>query len=386
MSKEHRATENIKCNDRTNYQLPANIPQKVLDISLCEPTTHAISTPIAHYNHGNINNFGFSSNIDRSPNEPLKDRFYKDSTKTNDATVTVEEMYKLLSLQSKNMQQNENLIKTDSPIPMPLMRPQQNEISLNDIYQLILKNQSSNENGRKKVVDEPTHQVDTVSRTDAEPSVKDLFNIIVKQQEQLVNMQKQIQSILVNNQNMAALPNRMTTYNELNAPPSPTSVMTSLEINVQQYSNNNKMTPTNEYILNTNQKNEKLVENKENTQCSCSCKKAMTTIPNSDELDTNSDESNELQNDEQFKAGWLFYGNILNQVNDVLENSPPVGQRKSQMNQRQSSPPIHNPIEGPPSCTSNEQNRFITPNIRSAQFKQIGFQFDDVNISATAER
>lgn len=244
---------------------------------------------------------------------------------------------------------------------------------------------------------EPAPQIKTVCRNhnDDEPTVKDLFKIIIKQQEQLIHLQEQVQNILLHNNSRAITetPLAQATFSsspagvlhkpvdramqqnphEFDNIPKTIGVMTSFEINIQQ----NYASTSNQNRSNAEPTK---IDNNSDRKCKCCCKhKSQYDEPQSDVALSNDQSSNQQQandggeNGLNENTGWAFYGNILEQVNDVLQNSPPAN------NVNQSRP------TGRPNDTP--LNDFRPSNIRTTtQFKKIGFHCDDVNISATAKR
>lgn len=203
---------------------------------------------------------------------------------------------------------------------------------------------------------------------DHEPSIKDLLTIVMKQQEQIqtmMTMQQQIQTLLTQN---SIEMNRKTLHQ-----PKPMGVMTSLEINVQKFSKRNKKSAMDRRIIETpahsiiESQDDSDDEGKENAEipCKCACKTPRQPLINRNEENMT---PNRPQNCEP-AGGWSFYDNILNQVNGALHNSPPPDNRQVQN-------------ESNAEINLQRNNNFIA----SAQFKQFGFQFDDVNVSATSKR
>lgn len=244
---------------------------------------------------------------------------------------------------------------------------------------------------------EPAPQIKTVCRNynDDEPTVKDLFKIIIKQQEQLIHLQEQVHSILMHNNGRAITETPLVqaasspppasvlhkpvdramqqNSHEFDNIPKTIGVMTSFEINIQQ-----------NYASTSNQNRSNIeppkIDSNLDKECKCCCKhKTQYNAPQLDLMLSNDQSSNQQQandgeeNGLNENTGWAFYGNILEQVNDVLQNSPPA----------------NNVNQSRPIGRSNDTPiiDFRPSNIRTTtQFKKIGFHCDDVNISATAKR
>lgn len=289
------------------------------------------------------------------------------------------------------------------------------EITLNDIYQLLSNIQKSTQNREEQphsipqqIVGPhfmPQHAVpqsyEQISHgrkpgeinqlTSSEPTIKDLFGVIVKQQEQLMNIQNQVNMLLMNSNNAVGQPINSMPNQFFGGPcniqphPNQMGVMTSFEINVQSCQSRPPQQNSNSYLTpNVNYQNGAATNSKRNLVCSCECGCSSTNKQNSSTSSENNEENGNptLENDNENPSGWTFYGNILNQVNNVLQNSPQVDK------------PTQNPVHV---TNTNDENNLelntdnnFTPNftksIRTAQFKQVGFRFDDVNISATSKR
>lgn len=319
--------------------------------------------------------------------------------------VTMEDMYKLMSLQQKTMEAKETRCTSNAQSRMPSNETAaQTEITLNDILQLLLRAQQPKQQPDMSqqrdisntipidAVDDQTNakrvsvinEVQMASAADDEPSLRDLFRIIVKQQEQLINIQQQVQAILV--QNNSRLPYNdchrpiCDAHNSFNAAPNPMGVMTSLEINVQKYSHNTK-SPSDRKLTPSS--------NAAVLQCCSNCKSPLTQNPSENNIfvATPANRQNSPNSKPNNANDWTFYGNILNQVNHVLQNSPPANvdsnrsfhtnDQRSHQNHPDPSSPSSSSSSASPNC-----NNFVT----SAQFQQIGLKFDDVNVSATSKR
>lgn len=282
--------------------------------------------------------------------------------------VSLDDIYRLLNnLQLQNQATSEQSTKLNNFNQRPNQR-----YNSNPEYQ---QHHFDEMNGRRM----PSH-ANNCEAADPVPSTTDLFNIVVKQQEQLMNIQKQIHMLLVRTMNtgdetakqtkMQSIkghresPTNIDHMNRPNAVSNPIGLMTSLEINVQ-HCNRNKTVK----------------------QCGCKCEcNTRAKYGHTSESD-NSDQDNlvipNANNGNVNAANWMFYGNVLNQVNEVLEKTPPI--------------PNKSPIEMMPLKADNKlqlprnnnaaiDNDYDTPNIRSAKVKQFGFQIDDVNISAKSKR
>lgn len=317
-------------------------------------------------------------------------------------TVTVEEMYQLMSLQQKRIESNgtQNTPNVQSPPPSITnatnATPGQNQITLNDIFQLFLQTQQRPEPPLQpiNIVTTPVQTIEQhvpvakeipmdLSRPeDSDPSLKDLFHIIVKQQEQLINIQKQVQAILVQNNDRSPYNEHhrpiCDAYNQFNSAPNPMGVMTSLEINVQKYSHNKKTSSDQKLVPPSLDR-----PNKENAlQCCTNCQSPMNQ--NAPGKADTSDET-----DENSPNDWTIYGNILNQVNHVLQNSPVNGDSSKAKQPRQKISQNHLDSPTPSSASSSPKCNVFGPtpsHIRFQEFQQIGLKFDDVNVSATSKR
>lgn len=432
------------CGDRSDSEQPRqNVPTYTaapfIDANSCR--MNPIVSNECRTTNGNMNGIDINQNAavrrDHPPTDTLSMARSDDHrpTATNYSTpseaaisvskptITMEDMYRLMSLQQR-MEANEcrNAPNVQSSQPSNAS-PAEQEITLNDIFQLLLQTQQQPQQQPQQqhqmqpppqpitIVPTPVQtfsQPVTVAKEvpmeltrpqDGEPSLKDLFHIIVKQQEQLLNIQKQVQAILVQNTNHSPYIDHHRSicdaYNQFNATPNPMGVMTSLEINVQKYSHNKKSPPDRKLMPSSNDR-----ENKENMlqQCCTNCRSPLNQ--NAPEKMIVLDErAAEQQNsspnsDQNNRNDWAIYGNILNQVNHVLKNSPPpnADHNRPFHNGQMSRQPIaqHHPDSSNPSSASSTPNcnEFEpTPShIRSAQFQQIGLKFDDVNVSATSKR
>lgn len=313
--------------------------------------------------------------------------FHPDSNPITNQNLTVDDMFKLLTLQ-QNMQsavkvQAENI--PPQPVPVPA---QKQNVELQDLFNLMLQMQQQSLQSQNNPVQLPmmtqnSPEVKEVvvrqNQTPKEPTTRDLVNIILRQQEQLTNLQNQVHALV-----RAISSNPPAAINQMNrSAPKPMSVMTSLEINVQNI--HNKKSPLDRRIIDSQppalyeEENEN--ENKENRSCHCQSKfqPEEENIPETNFIrrknSTEAFNANMNAATPQATAnppGLTLYGNILNQVNDVLQNSPPTDPNRVQQlrpDQQQTT-------------QSNDRNNYVA----SAQFKQFGFQFDDVNMAATSKR
>lgn len=300
---------------------------------------------------------------------------------------TVDDMYKLLTLQ-KNMQEtvnNEIEAITPQQIPEPMPTTKQ-KVELQDLFNLMLQiQQQSSQSQQNKNDERPTvppkaletkdivvRQNENISsQNDVEPTTRDLVNIIMRQQEQLTSLQNQVHTLV-----RSIASDSSASVNNINrTAPKPMSVMTSLEINVQKI--HNKKSPLDRRIIDT----QPPALHETRNPCRCQCQQ-MKSDPSSypDDNFIQRKNSNELLNanmnaqfpqDSSNPPGFTLYGNILNQVNDVLQNSPPIDSTKIQQIRSDSQ-----------SSQTNDRNNYVA----SAQFKQFGIQFDDVNVAATSKR
>lgn len=201
-------------------------------------------------------------------------------SKTNPTSYlsNLEEMYRQMSLQQMNAQcKGQNGAQEN--ILFEQMRTQSNqEITLDDVYRLLQtklnqspsaaaatpqpqntndmnswSHQQANNNNFQQnrqplaTIPHQSSEMNIVPAQNAAPSMKDLFNIILKQQEQLMNIQQQVHALLLNSttgSTPAIAPPQQIESNQMfdrteykqfaNSRANPIGVMTSLEINVQQ--------------------------------------------------------------------------------------------------------------------------------------------------------
>lgn len=384
---------------------PLSICQQ-LDLSVCEPKKNIInnarhSIPVnfmaemqckqkeyngyAQHHHQNDKRMQMSNSS--SPQDaykrtqmqqsPAQMDFNQNSAPSKD--VTLNEIYKLL----QNMQVNSQTPASNKPY----------ETNRLDVQNYGMQNHHQPQMNHMPLV---TGHFDAPSNTQClasgEPTMRDMVNVILRQQEQLFNIQNQVHMLLVrtanpptnqldsqahsNHQNIHSNSN----LNEMEAPTKHVGVMTSLEINVQKYNANAIRADEN---FNTSVPKNMLASNQQMKPCGCACNcNAAKSSQSSNSTDSNDDNFDTSPSQSDAQTGWTFYGNILDQVNDVLHNTPPGASAKQNEN---SSPNIG---------AANIENRYEytndnaapRPNIRTAQFKQVGFQIDDVNISGMSKR
>lgn len=400
-----------------DMQLPSmeSIPMPVcqqLDLSLCVPrksnqighhTNQTSDTDYARYARQDYNDFlqhqnnkrmmaSAKSNATESfksfPNEmfnqipdPLKSN--QNHAPTNG--ITLNDVYQLL----QNMQQLQTNTANDENNLNQLNR--QNIGSEN--YRHI--DQRSYVPGSVQVFQNPP-SINSINSNNNEPTMKDMFNVVLKQQEQLMNIQNQVHVLLMRSAN--ATPNQLETkhhnnkqimgdsnanMNQIESHTKQVGVMTSLEINVQNIKPS--ATQIDEHFSTPKRRNR--IENNQNMkQCGCVCSCESQKQLQSSDSGSNDDnvETSPRQGDSQ--TGWTFYGNILNQVNDVLQSTSPISSAKGNEHQSpQLGMHVENRFNSPNEALIRRHSN-VMPNIRSAQFKQVGFQIDDVNISAMTKR
>lgn len=305
--------------------------------------------------------------------------------------ITLEDIYRLLS----NMQ-----LKSQMPNELHQSKPNnlnQNAILAHENANLPFQSHGGNQSYNYEYATQTTtpHPSYTVDEFNSEPSIRELFNIIMKQQEQLLNIQKQVHILLMHSLNAD---NRMeskklmsnneqyyqtgnTHSNRSNSHQNQIGVMTSLEINVQRCKSRSPNIPN--AIDNDLQQ-----QNKPTTSQCCNCnngnKNSSKNIITSDSESSSSDDNlNSTSSNEKNKTGWTFYGNILNQVNDVLENTSPRTNHNQQQRMQMNT---ENHLNAPKPINTEDNIDNTAQNIYSARFKEVGFQIDDVNISAKSER
>lgn len=286
----------------------------------------------------------------------------------NDAKVSLDEIYRLLTNLQRETQQH-----SEPPDQMNDLMQQQRKLHSpppqpNRYDQMNIRRMPANANVAAAPEDMPT--------------TRDLFNIVVKQQEQLMNIQKQIHMLLVHTMSggdasaNARRPQRIRDHREsptavehANRPraANPIGLMTSLEINVQHCNRNKVIKPSG---------------------CQCECN-GRPKYGHTSESELSDPENGHHPNgsgpaEGTVDADWMFYGNVLNQVNEVLEKTSPTTNRSPIGAQ----PLMHadQPVALARDTTAATDTNNERPNFCSAKVKQFGFQFDDVNISAKAKR
>lgn len=398
---ENQSTKNVQ-------QLPIeSTPMAIcqqLDLSLCEPRKF-------NENDHHTNQFNYMTDAKQQDYNHLLQ--HQNNKRMIASPQMTEENYKRPSNPMANQVMNQ--------VNGGQNQANSNGITLNDVYQLLQNMQTNNASGDKEnnlnhlngynIARADTHrQIEHRSlvpsamqqpypsppANQTEPTMKDLFSVILKQQEQLMNIQNQVHALLMRSTAPASNqlesrhhPNQImadpnANVNQIDSHGNQVGVMTSLEINVQNIkpnalqSDENFSTPKNKIVNNRNVKR---------CGCMCNCDQSQKPVqsPDSGSNDDNFDTSPTQGPDTP--VGWTFYGNILNQVNDVLQNTSPISSARGNEPQ--------NPLQ--PTNSENYSSERVTeipirrtsnvmPNIRSAQFKQVGFQIDDVNISAMTKR
>lgn len=295
------------------------------------------------------------------------------------------------------------------------------DITINDVYQLI-QNMQLNSQTPMVTNNRPTdstefngpnmdlrnnRQIDQLSlvpgtllpspnlcTANNEPTMRDMFNIILRQQEQLMNIQKQVQVLLdrsvtaahdqieaVHRTTNQMIDNSNVNVNQIDPLTKQVGVMTSLEINVQNFKPNATQSDENFNTPNANNANKNISK-----PCGCMCNCESQKRPQSADSKSNDDSfgMTPMQGDTQ--TGWTFYGNILNQVNGVLQNTSPTSNtRLNDSKNPQIKSDTNNHCNDTKKVSVHRHSNVI-PNIRSAQFKQVGFHIEDVNISAMTKR
>lgn len=369
-----------------------------LDLSLCEPTI--VDNAKGNQNCG-ANRQQFSDN--RLTGDSMQNnlrqqnvKHFRDSSKQLSNPQCMHQTANAVTW-NRNVNNEQQEINLDDVYRL-LQNIQQKNVATPQLYEPPMPTQNHLRNAQQNLVLHdnqqpivPSNEVNVGQMSNSEPTIKDLFSVIVKQQEQLLNIQKQVHMLLMNPRSVGAAHNHFQggpDFNQLNGRPKPMGVMTSFEINVQPCKPRMSLQP-NEIHKSQNVCNDieaKTSSEPKKCSCNCSCGVLETVKQTSKPVQSSDSESND-ENSDSFQNGWAFYGNILNQVNNVLQNSPQITK------------PNQHPIE---TIATNHQNLFertdeyhvqqnqFTPNItktvRSAQIKQVGFQFDDVNISATSKR
>lgn len=380
-----------------------------LDLSMCEPSKNDNSG--AHSFPAN----GLTATVrkQQSNNHFVQHQYNKNNMMTTQPYF--DEMYNRMPVQQLNYQMlSENQNNSNNNNNHKQMAKTK-EITLNEIYQLLqnmqLGNQSStNERNDLNQLNARNHEYEnhqqlehlsvtpnhlqsssaTVGVNNGEPTMRDMFNIIVKQQEQLMNVQNQVHVLLMRSANPQnhAINDRCSAANQIDSHTKQVGVMTSLEINVQNYKPTAAQPNVNHFT--TPIKNNQLECNQRIKSCGCMCNCEPQRQQQSSDSGSDDVNFNTSPKQDDSKNGWTFYGNILNQVNDVLQNTPPGPNVKtSNENQHHQMSNIRNSTENVPMAVAEipmRRQSNVMPNIRSAQFKQVGFQIDDVNISTMTKR
>lgn len=310
------------------------------------------------------------------------------SNMTASNEITINDVYQLLhNMQMKNQQQNpmENHQNDLNRLPNNIADNQQRNISGNN------HNFGGNTETFEQMSLVPGHvqsNCSPVTTRDNQPTMNDVLSVILRQQEQLMNIQNQVQALLTRPTESIhfALPNRSNRLSDANANAQAiesankqVGVMTSLEINVQNYKP--RATTADE---NFNTPTGKKVEaiNKKLKPCGCTCKCDGQQQMQSSDSGSNDENFDNSPKPDDTRTGWTFYGNILNQVNDVLQSTSP----RTNENQSPNTPMNYDtPRTGAKAATTRRHSSGM-PNIRTAQFNQVGLQIDDVNISAMSKR
>lgn len=398
---ENQSTKNVQQSPIENA--PMAICQQ-LDLSLCEAKKF-------NENDHRTNQFNYMTDAKQQDYNHLVQ--HQNNKRIMVSPQMAEENFKRSSNQMANQvmnQMNGNQNQADSK-----------GITLNDVYHLLQNMQLNNASGNKEnnlnhlnghnIADTETHrQIEhrslvpsTMQQPFPNPSVnhnettmKELFSVILKQQEQLMNIQNQVHVLLMRSTTPASeqlegrhhhnqiMADQNANINQIDSHGKQVGVMKSLEINVQNIkpnplqSDENFSTPKNKIVNYRNVKR---------CGCMCNCDQSQQQFqsPDSRSNDDNFDTSPTHGNDTP--AGWTFYGNILNQVNDVLQNTSPISSARGNEPQNQQQPTnFENCSNERFNEIPNRRTSNVMPNIRSAQFKQVGFQIDDVNISAMSKR
>lgn len=300
------------------------------------------------------------------------------------------------------------------------------EITLNEVYQMLQNMQVNKQSLPTAPINPKSNAINQYDSTaggldwqqqmntrfpctpNGDPTVRDIFNVILKQQEQLMNLQNQVQLLLMRTASTPMhQPNDSTQYanrmlhvkpkcNEIDARNKQMSVMTSLEINVQngKSSGAKNATATAAANFHTPQsgKHAAIMGNQSVKQCGCACNCSEQNNVQSSDSGSNDDNLEASPDRGETQTGWTFYGNILNQVNDVLQSTPPAANAHAgdsdtaiQIAAAATAANIENRYNSPNNVPSKHPHS-MPQQIRTAQFKQVGFQIDDVNISAMSKR
>lgn len=337
--------------------------------------------------------------LNNTPNKPTPNQHFTNQVMNNcGATkeITLNEIYQLL----QNMQVNN---RTSPPQPNVVMSQQAQAIGGLDRYQQI--------NNFPNTPDRFDANANVPHSSTGDPTTRDIFNVILKQQEQLMNLQSQVQLLLMRTAHTAPIlqhqqhsesapyTNRIahtnSNVNEIDTRKKQMSVMTSLEINVKNSKSNGSIQAAANFNTPENTKRIVAVKGSQGRkQCGCVCNcDEQKNVQSSDSSSNNDDNLDASPDRGETQTGWTFYGNILNQVNDVLQSTPPPANVKT--NDSNNTPNIaaaaanidHHCINSPNNISCAHSSHSSMPKqIRTAQFKQVGFQIDDVNISAMSKR
>lgn len=378
-----------------------------LELSICEPRKN--SQTQSNFSDGRSKQYDFNAFAQQQPEKRVTlpetcNQNFNDVYKRLPTAQTINQMQQPINQVSNQMYNHTSGTSK--------------EITLNEIYRLLQDMQSNgqttvavpnsqNDLNRMHIRNpsmDQSHQIDqqhlvpnylpttTVNSTNCEPTMRDMLNIIMRQQEQLINIQNQVQHILMRTANTPSShqidANHFNSHNQImdncngngngnqiDSHTKQVGVMTSLEINVQNYKSNAAQSEEN-----FNTPVAKKMVAKRTCGCNCNCESnKQTQLSDSTSNDDNYDTSPKQG---EASPGWTFYGNILNQVNDVLHNTSPVTATKD----NQQIPANIENRYGATNEASHRRQSNVMPNIRTAQFKQVGFQIDDVNISAMSKR
>lgn len=208
-----------------------------------------------------------------------------------------------------------------------------------------------------------------------------------------MNLQSQVQLLLMHStanvqmhqqdersQYVNRISHTNSNVNEIDRHKKQMGVVTSLEINVKNSKSNDIQTTAN---FNTPENPKRIMGNQNIKQCGCICNCTERKAVQSSDSGSNDENLDASPDRGETQTGWTFYGNILNQVNNVLQSTPPATNAQPDDS---NSPNIENLYSSPNNVQSVRSNGVMPKQIRTAQFKQVGFQIDDVNISAMSKR
>lgn len=404
------------------------LPVNSLGMATCPQLDLSCIESARPSNSQNIQNYPQYQNIPIQHQPDRSSQWAKSETNPTSNISNLEEMYRQMSLQQMNAQYKGQNDAQENKLFEQMPKQSNQEITLDDVYQLLQaklnqspsaavapqpqytndmnswsRQQGNNNNFEQNrqplaTIPQQSSEMNIIRTQNAEPSMKDLFNIILKQQEQLMNIQQQVHALLLNSTNgstPAIAPqiesNQIfdrTEYKQFsNSRANPIGVMTSLEINVQQLKPCSK--PECETV--PNEMNSAINSNNAIKQCGCSCQCENKNIDQpmmiqSSDSESNDDNSDCFSKQGDKKTGWTFYGNILNQVNNVLQNTSPENPNREKIINQPFNKTNDADIQSNNNNNVNNCNYNVRPNIRSTQIKQFGLHFDDVNISAMAKR